>query len=60
MRIVAHVQRANMQLELSLLTEALFAVLANVTTSLMDFSNVPADVSGTLELLVALQGQKEI
>ena len=44
-----------MKLEFSLLTEALFAVLANVATSLMNFSNVTPDVSGTLELLVALK-----
>lgn len=44
-----------MKLEFSLLTEALFAVLANVATSLMNFSNVTPDVSGTLELLVALR-----
>jgi len=52
--IVAHVQGADVELQLGLLAKTFIAVSTRVATPLMHFANVPTHVPGALELLVTL------
>ena len=52
--IVAHVQGADVELQLGLLAKTFIAVSTRVATPLMHFANVSTHVPGALELLVTL------